>query len=93
MALAILVPLLTTLGEAVVNRYVSSDSAKRLAGTVFDALNEGAAAEARLTALKDEMVAKIEEAKAAGTEWAPSQSEIDVIWAEINARDDRWDAV
>ncbi len=88
--IALLVPVLTAIGQGVVDQFIDEGAGKQLASFAFDVLNSGSAVEVRLQAILDHVQAKKAEAEAAGTKWVPEQSEIDALWAEINARDADW---
>ena len=88
--ISLLIPILTTLGEAVVNQYISSDVASKYAGMAFRVVNSVNTAEINLQLLGDDMEAKIAAAKESGETWIPPQTEIDAIWAQIKENDNAW---
>lgn len=89
-ALALLIPLLTSVGRALVDRYITSDAAREISTMAFQAADNLATAEGNLQAIADNFEAKVTAAKENGQVWAPDQSEIDAIWATIRANDDAW---
>lgn len=86
-----LITVLTGIGQAVVDRYISNDGAKNLINLAFNTLDNLNTAEANLQQVLDDMREKIEAAKANGETWEPNQSEIDEIWDHIRANTERWE--
>lgn len=86
----LLITLLSGIGRAVVERYVSADGARSLVNLALDAVDSLNEAEATLQQIDEQLAQKIADAKANGTTWAPSQSELDKIWADIKANDAEW---
>ena len=86
----ILITLVTTAAKMAVNNYVKSDVALEIINFAFSVVQRGSEAELKLSGILEELMRRKEEAIETGKPWAPDRSEIDRIWAEINARDEEW---
>ena len=92
-ALPMFLSLARTAFNAVGSQYISSDAAMQFINLGFQAAQSLTDAEIKITAIRDELVRRKDEAKANGTVYTPEQSEIDALWARINARDAAWDEI
>ena len=87
---SILITLVTTAARMAVNNYVKADVAKEIINFAFDVVQRGSEAELKLSGILEELMRRKEEAIETGKPWTPDKSEIDRVWAEINARDEAW---